>query len=626
MEPTGTSTSNAEGATGYYRISPSNLNSRDERLNIELDMDDTREIGSRRRRASRRWSQNLELDGVECTEHLEGACASIEELSRDRNELQRDVTRRVQVRQLDGLQFKRFSFRCCEPESDTEVEDVSFTTEQLVEQLDTQQLEESRQLDPQQMTDQLMNCILHHDMEGVERLVTGMNMDMRISQDDMEAMFPLLLATMVGDARVMRLLLRAGCDVNQMLEKPAFYLSRFPTALHQAVHGGNSDVVQVLLEQPNIDLEVRNSDMHTPLLLASESGMLEIAKLLIRSMSDLNACDDRGNNALHIAISSTYWNEDMVRLLIKSGVNINKLNHSGLTPVKIAALAGNLTVVRLLLQAGCDLGLQQGMISDREAAVLTADHQRVQSILLSDLINIPDESLHFAARYGNKLMMLTLLKHCSSFIDLYNCQGETPVLVACRHKNLDTLMTLLKHGASPSKPSMYDLTPLTRATWDNNLTMVQLLVQYGASLDFGLDSNTAAIHRALFCGLYKIATYLIQCGCGLNGAAFHLVQANKDWLLLPSLYGAGWLPFVNACVCRLLRRPHRVQPKNLLPWLQHISCNPASLQQSCCWSIRRVLGPRLLVAIQQLSIPSALKKLIVQGIDVSQICSQNGVE
>ncbi len=463
-------------------------------------------------------------------------------------------------------------------------------------------------LDHQQYLDQLLEYIMHHNMEGVELLLRDIDVEIQYSSDDLDCMFPLLLATMVGDPKIVRLLLLAGSDANQTLEGPSYFLSRLPTALHQAVHNCNLEIVDVLTEN-YCNLNIRNSDAETALHVAVENGSYNMVEALIERGANVNVCDDRNNNIIHTALASQYWEETIFQLLVESKVNINLLNSRKLTPVKFAALNGNKRAVKILIRAGCDLKFERGFVSPIEAAILTGHYGKVSELLVKH-DGQSDESLHIAARYGNTELMKLMLRYRSEQLDDFNCQGDTAVMVACRYKNAGTLHVLLDHDASASKPSVYDVTPLCKATLDNNVTIVRVLVEHGAELDAGPNGNSAAIHKALFCGFHEIATILIQAGCTVNGSALHLIQANKDWNLLPSLYLAGYTEFVLVFARKLVRKPS-VMPRDLAVWLSDIVCKPASLQHMCRCSIRHSFRPCLLATIPHIPLPTRLQQYIL---------------
>lgn len=57
-----------------------------------------------------------------------------------------------------------------------------------------------------------------------------------------------------------------------------------------------------------------------------------------------------GNTPLHYAACGGY--EDVVRVLIESGANVEEHNENGHTPLMEASSAGHVTVARILLEAG----------------------------------------------------------------------------------------------------------------------------------------------------------------------------------------------------------------------------------------------------------------------------------
>jgi ankyrin repeat protein len=53
--------------------------------------------------------------------------------------------------------------------------------------------------------------------------------------------------------------------------------------------------------------------------------------------------------------AANYKNEEVVRLLINYGANVNIQNQKGYTPISIAVLRGNKRLVVMLLEAGASL-------------------------------------------------------------------------------------------------------------------------------------------------------------------------------------------------------------------------------------------------------------------------------
>jgi hypothetical protein len=105
-----------------------------------------------------------------------------------------------------------------------------------------------------------------------------------------------------------RLLLQAGADVNSR----GTYRE---TALANACYRGNSKVVGLLLEQPDIDLNAADGSGDTPLMEAVRAGHAAIARLLIEKGANARLVNDRGETAATIAAAMPGGRQD-IRALV----------------------------------------------------------------------------------------------------------------------------------------------------------------------------------------------------------------------------------------------------------------------------------------------------------------------
>jgi ankyrin repeat protein len=103
----------------------------------------------------------------------------------------------------------------------------------------------------------------------------------------------------------------------------------------------------------------RTTDDVTPLLVASEKGYLELARLLL----DRGAfVDDAGtNNGLApLIFASQTGNFEIARLLLDRGANVTTPESNGITPLMRACQSGHLAVVQLLLSRGANKDVVAG--------------------------------------------------------------------------------------------------------------------------------------------------------------------------------------------------------------------------------------------------------------------------
>lgn len=172
---------------------------------------------------------------------------------------------------------------------------------------------------------------------------------------DSNGMRPLHYASWQGKADSVLMLLRSGAAVNS-----ASHDGQIP--LHLAAQYGHYEVSEMLLQHQSNPC-VLNKAKKTPLDLACEFGRAKVAQLLLSSnmVASLlegdrrDASDSNCNTPLHLAARNGH--KDVIRLLLKAGIDINRTTKAG-TALHEAALYGKTEVVRLLLDTGIDVNIR----------------------------------------------------------------------------------------------------------------------------------------------------------------------------------------------------------------------------------------------------------------------------
>ncbi|RXN06682.1 caskin-2-like isoform X1 [Labeo rohita] len=172
---------------------------------------------------------------------------------------------------------------------------------------------------------------------------------------DSNGMRPLHYAAWQGKADSVLMLLRSGAAVNN-----ASHDGQIP--LHLAAQYGHYDVSEMLLQHQSNPC-ILNKAKKTPLDLACEFGRAKVAQLLLSSnmVASLlegdrkDGSDSNCNTPLHLAARNGH--KDVIRLLLKAGIDINRTTKAG-TALHEAALYGKTEVVRLLLENGIDVNIR----------------------------------------------------------------------------------------------------------------------------------------------------------------------------------------------------------------------------------------------------------------------------
>lgn len=249
---------------------------------------------------------------------------------------------------------------------------------------------------------------------------------------------PLMIASYKGFLSTIELLLAAGADVNATTNNGS-------TALIYAASGGHADVVQRLIAA-GADIHARNNT-DCALSCAIYQKRKEVADILRAA----GAC-------LNFAEAAACGQLELVSRLLSEGANPNE----GAAIVR-ASYAANEEMVRMLVAAGADVNAQD---------------------------DGGDTALHHAIRWELDEIARFLLIECNAGTDIENDEEETPFDLAIYVENSDMVQLLLENRKiNVNKAGFCGTTPLQRAVESDDIELVKLLLDYGAKVnvkdDFG---------------------------------------------------------------------------------------------------------------------------------------------
>jgi ankyrin repeat protein len=183
----------------------------------------------------------------------------------------------------------------------------------------------------------------HAEVAGI-LLENGADIDAR----DYRGNTPLLHAASRGHAGVVELLLKRGAEVNAKNQQDW-------NALMQACTVGHLGTAKLLVAyKSEVNLSGKEASA-TPLMLACWRDSVALVDLLLQSGADVHWKDSEGKTAFERVIQSTLQYDapnQIVKSLLDAGADLESRHFHGCTPLSIAAIKGNPTVLQWLLEKG----------------------------------------------------------------------------------------------------------------------------------------------------------------------------------------------------------------------------------------------------------------------------------
>jgi len=410
------------------------------------------------------------------------------------------------------------------------------------------------------------------DLAEVKRLLQKGSNPNEPARND--AVTPLSLASVDGNAAIIQVLLAAGADANSPRLDGT-------TPLMTAAASGNLDAVRQLLDH-GANVNAKESHGQTALMLAAGRNRADAIRFLIAHGADAGITtnvttlgraqfDEDGNpiparaasasaagrggrggglggqargttatvmgGMTALLIAARNGHQESVRALAEGGANVNEVSagdHS--SPLVIAICNGHYDLAAYLLDHGADPNL--ATIDGLAALYATEDTEYAQVGWAPNPITAQERTTHLEllkillAYHANPNQQLTKAlwfrptSHNQEWVDK---KGATPFWRAAMATDVEAMKILLKGGADPKIASGEGVTPLMVASglgWGANssrtvpdgwLPAVKYLVE-----DVGADVNTqdayqyTALHGAAYRGDNEVVKYLASKGANLD--------------------------------------------------------------------------------------------------------------
>lgn len=256
-------------------------------------------------------------------------------------------------------------------------------------------------------------------------------------------------AAIQGSVAMVGLLLLKGADINAANVQ-------LNTPLHEAIINRNKEAARALIERGS-DLEKKNILKKTPLHLAAlytRKGK-DLVELLIAKGAVIDSRDDYQRTPFLLVARQT-GNVELGALLLKHGADINAQDRYGDMPLNLAAWRGFKGFIDLLLDHGADFDTTRGM------AV---------------------RMLRFAADCGSVRLFNVVLQKDNNLLASEQANRET-MRRAIAGGSIEIVKILLaKNIPIPAEANGYGWTPMHDAAMNGHASMVVFLAEKGVGVN-----------------------------------------------------------------------------------------------------------------------------------------------
>ncbi|CAF1703343.1 BnaC03g33740D [Brassica napus] len=179
---------------------------------------------------------------------------------------------------------------------------------------------------------------------------------------------PLHVAASVGSFQILQLLVNEVTSDIENLGVTTMQLLRTTnkqkdTALHVALKNGYGDVAKLLVGLDAGLLEMANNNNESPLYLAVERGLFDVAGHILERFPLVSGKGPKGMNALHAAVDSDIVTTDFLKKLMETRSEmIKEVDVIGWTPLHYSVWLEKIEITQLLLQQDSSAAY----ISDKE--------------------------------------------------------------------------------------------------------------------------------------------------------------------------------------------------------------------------------------------------------------------
>ncbi|KAF2899306.1 hypothetical protein ILUMI_06870 [Ignelater luminosus] len=199
--------------------------------------------------------------------------------------------------------------------------------------------------EPQLTMEQKLNNLFYAIMNGnVEQVTSSLENGLDINVVVRDGWSAILLAASIGNSDIVRELINRGADVNSHKDRYTALMAACNCPESTSPASKCLDIVTQLIEH-GAAIDATTRTRKTAFMFAASNGSIEIISKLLSCTNNrtniLNAEDNQGWDAMH------YNKPQVVKLLLEEGLNPNKMDVRGTTPINYAIMGEHADIIEM---------------------------------------------------------------------------------------------------------------------------------------------------------------------------------------------------------------------------------------------------------------------------------------
>jgi len=339
-------------------------------------------------------------------------------------------------------------------------------------------------------------AVLSQNLEVLKCFPESNNFD----SPDINGVTPLHVACLQNTPDIVQYLLSQNCDPNRKLSAAVIEGKTQPklddgtiSCLHLAASKGDIDTVKYIMSSAEIDVNCKDVNGVSPILLACRLGFTEMVYFLsMQESCDIDCKSNDGRSCFHAAAGS--GKIDIVKYLANKNCSPTDEDSDGITPFQIACARGNKDIVSYFVQnLGCD------------------PHSQTESSEFT--------SLEVAIHCGNLDVVKYLLEELKCDFKNYTKRGNPILYEACLGGCLEIVQYLIsQHHCDPLSTNDNGRSSIFAAIISKTLDIVKFFIEDHSCDPLSLDNvGYTPFYASCEIGDKKIVQYLMEnCHCDPN--------------------------------------------------------------------------------------------------------------